>query len=282
MRVSKSVAILFKTLVFCMPFYSGSSEAQNTIPWIVYYSNKEPPEAFLSYQVIVFDSDAHPALFPLRAKERIILGYLSVGEVSNNRKYFSSLEEEKILLKENDNWKGSFMVDLRDLRWTKRLLEDLIPSILQQGFDGLFLDTLDNAPYLEQISPEKYKGMKQAAIDLLKTIRKEFPSIKLMANRGYDILDEIAPYIDIVLGESVYSTYHNPSKTYKLVSEADHFFQVQALKRAKQHNSKLELFSLDYWDPSDKAGIAKIYAKERNNGFHPYVSTILLNEIVKE
>jgi hypothetical protein len=42
------------------------------------------------------------------------------------------------------------------------------------------------------------------------------------------------------------------------------------------------VFTLDYWNPEDAAGIRRIYRTERANGFHPYVATIKLDRIVRE
>ena len=53
-------------------------------------------------------------------------------------------------------------------------------------------------------------------------------------------------------------------------------------KCSKRRNSKLEIFTLDYWDPADPAGIARIYREQRDNGFEPYVSTVELDRIIPE
>ena len=43
---------------------------------------------------------------------------------------------------------------------------------------------------------------------------------------------------------------------------------------------RLRLFSLDYWEPQDRDGIARLYAEQRANGFVPYVATPDLTRIV--
>jgi hypothetical protein len=50
----------------------------------------------------------------------------------------------------------------------------------------------------------------------------------------------------------------------------------------KKRFPKLQIMSLDYWDPADTKGVATIYSTQRANGFIPYVSTIELNRVVEE
>lgn len=250
--------------------------------WVVYYSDQAPPEAFSPYHLVVLESESYPPLRPLTDRGKTLLGYLSVGEVEDHRRYFSIVKAENILLQENKDWKGSYFVDLRDPRWTRRVIEQLIPQILRRGFDGLFLDTLDNAAHLERLNPSRYRGMTEAAARLVRTIRRHFPSIKLMINRAYEILPEVEGHVDMVLGESVFADYDFKTKSYRLVPQPLYQEQVKLLQAAKKRRPELGIFSLDYWDPADKAGIARIYREQRANGFEPYVATVELDRIIPE
>ena len=120
------------------------------IRWACYYADTAKLETLMKFDLLVLDS-AYPApLSPLADAGKTLIGYLSVGEVASTRPYFDRVKTEGILLEENRNWKGSFFVDVRDQRWTKRVVEDLIPEILRKGFHGIFLDTVDNAAYENQ------------------------------------------------------------------------------------------------------------------------------------
>ena len=93
-----------------------------------------------------------------------------------------------------------------------------------------------------------------------------------MINRGFAVLPLIAGHFDMVLGESVRTTFDAGTGRYSLVSELDYEWQRQQLWAAGRRDPNLQLFSLDYWDPNDKENIAKIYTEERANGFIPYVA----------
>lgn len=153
------------------------------VPWAVYYADTAPPAAFQPYRLLVLDSRTHPPLQPLADRGKTLLGYLSVGEVETHRPWFGRVKGWGILDQENPNWPGSFYVDVRDRRWVKLVVEELVPAILREGFHGVFLDTLDNPPHLERTDPKRWRGMTDAAAALVRAIRRNWPDIGLMQNR---------------------------------------------------------------------------------------------------
>jgi hypothetical protein len=198
-------------LTFVMAAGTGSPRRL----WAVYYSDVAQPKEFRGYDLVVFDGDVHPPLKPISANGSVVLGYLSLCEVERHRKWFTAARDSGLLVGENPNWRGSYFIDLRDARWRKIVVGQLVPEVLAQGFQGLFLDTLDDAADLERRDPRTFRGMKAAAVQLVRDIRTAAPTATLMVNRGYDLLPEIARSIDIVLGESVYGTYDFAAKTYR-------------------------------------------------------------------
>lgn len=250
--------------------------------FVVYYADTAPLTQFKPYQLVVLDSTHHPDLLPLKEEDKVILGYLTLGEVDKNSRSYALLKERNLILQENPNWKGSYYVDMRDPLWAKIVLEDLIPSILRQGFDGLFLDTLDNPLALEEQNREKYAGMRDAALHMVQAIRMHYPSIKIMMNRAYGILPKVAPLIDMEMAESLYAGYDFGKKEYKLVPDADYQAQLQILQGIKKKHPKLKIYTLDYAAPSDRSAAKEIYRVERANGFIPYVATIGLDKIIEE
>jgi polysaccharide biosynthesis protein PelA len=251
-------------------------------PWLTYYSDKARVNEFESFDLIVFDADTHPPVKPLIDRGKTVLGYISAGEVEKYRPHYSAVKKQGILHQENKDWPGSFYVDMRSPLWVKRVIEDLIPRLLHQGFRGIFLDTLDNPIEMERVDPVKYKGMRQGAIDFIKAIRYHYPDIYIMINRGYEILDAVGAQINFVLGESMYADYDFKNKTYKMVEEGLYKQQVEMLQGLKKKHPRLRIMSLDYWNPKDKKKIKEIYNTQRSNGFEPLVSTIKLDIVAKE
>lgn len=259
-----------------------SVEALVATSWVVDYSEVIDLERLKRYDLIILDSSAGLERKVLFEEGKKILGYLSLGQLSDKRDYFSIAKREGLLLEEDPNWKGSYLVDIRKRKWCSMVIEKIIPQILFKRFQGLMLDTVDQISALEVKDPKRYGGMREAAVRLVKAIRYHYPNIILMMNRGYDILPEVASYLNISLGESVYTTYNFTTKKYERVKPSDYEWQVNKLKEAKAINPDIELFTLDYWYPEDKKTIAEIYRTERKNGFIPYVSTVDLQQVIDE
>lgn len=275
-RILSALTLLAVLIVGSVPTTAAAGE------WVVYYSDRAAPEDFRPYRIAVLDADAHPPLRRLAAQGTVLLGYLSVGEVERHRAHYADVRAEGILHDENPNWPGSFYVDVRSRRWRDRVVHELVPRIIAKGFHGVFLDTLDNPPHLERTDPRRFAGMTRAAADLVKAIRARHPTILIMLNRGYEILPAVAGDIDMSLAESLLSGWDFAAKRPAPVPPAEHAAQLAVLRAAKAANPALRLFSLDYADPADTAGIARLYARQRADGFSPYVATVELDRIVPE
>jgi uncharacterized protein (TIGR01370 family) len=251
-------------------------------PWVVYYDDKALPELFTEYNPIVFETISHPPLEFLLGKKKEVLGYLNVAESSEWEGDFAQRKAQGLLLQENPLIKGSWSVDLRDPVWKKSLLQEKIPSILGQGFTGLFLDQIDVALMLEKQDAKKYAGMRDAAVDLVRSIRRAFPNIRIMMNRGFEILEQVGEAIDYELAETLYTAYNEKTKSYFVRSTEEYAWQMGQLNAARAQFPHLVIFSLDYWDPADVVMLKKIYSVERGACLRPYVSTLSLDKIVPE
>jgi uncharacterized protein (TIGR01370 family) len=261
---------------------AASSYGNNQERFAIYYSDKAAIEKFSNYQLMVLDRLYHPSLQELSEDGKMLLGYLSLGEIERSSPYFQVLKQSNLILQENKNWKGSYYIDLRDSLWQKIVIEEIIPDMLRQGFKGIFFDTLDNPLELERVSPVKFKGMSDAAVQLVKAVRMHYPQIKIMVNRAYPILPQIAFDVDMVLGESVAGDYNFDKKIYMPVEKSLYRQQVQWLQEVKKMNPLLQIYTLDYAEPNDKKTIADIYRIQRENGFIPYVASIELDELIDE
>jgi uncharacterized protein (TIGR01370 family) len=273
----RPVVFLAALLAFAMAELSAGPPPAR---WAVYYAAAAEAIAFAPYDPVVLDSDRHPPIGPLVERGKTVLGYLSLCEVSATRAWFADVQAEGLLLGENPSWRGSHYIDIRDPRWSRRVIEDLIPRLLRRGFTGLFLDTLDDAAFLDR-QPGR-RGMKEAAIRLVKAIRRHYPDLTVMMNRGYDLLPAVERDVDAVLAESLYGTYDFVSKKYRRVTPEDSAKQVALLQAARARRPALRLYALDYWDAGDTGGIAALYSAARASGFISYVATIELDRLVPE
>ncbi len=261
----------------------GGPAAAAEPSWVVYYGDQAPVSALAPYRIVVLDADHHPE--PLRAiaaQGSLLLGYISMGEVENHRSHYQATIGAGIVLQENENWPGSYFVDVRSPAWTRLTVDVLAGALLAKGFHGFFLDTLDNPPHLERTDPKRFAGMTDAAADLVKALRQRYPQAPIMLNRAFEILPKVVMDIDFSLGESIFAGYDFTTKKYKPTTAEDRKYLIGQLQAAQKARPELKVMTLDYWDPEDKPGIAKLYQSERALGFNPYVATIDLRRIVPE
>ena len=218
-----------------------------------------------------------------RAKApQIILGYLALCEVGSVRGYATKLHQAGLVLQPSPYWPGSFYIDVRRSEWQRMVIEEIVPSILTSGFDGLFLDTIDDAPWLEASSNQSLSGMSAAAVALVHGIRLSFPNSALMLNRGFDLLPKLARDLDMELAESILTTSVGLERKPMRALQESYDARIKELQAVQEQQKQLKLYSLDYWNPSDRAGVRAIYAIQRAHGLIPYVSTSTLTKIIPE
>ncbi|MFA7587832.1 MAG: endo alpha-1,4 polygalactosaminidase [Novosphingobium sp.] len=250
--------------------------------WAIDYGPRTDPAMARSFDLLVLEPDHGRPVAPLRGEGSVLLGYISLGEVHQNRDYIAALHRAGALMVKNPDWPDAQLIDLRNPVWTDLVLDRLIPEIIAKGYDGIFIDTLDSAETLERKDPTGNAGMVAAGVSLLDRIRERFPAITVALNRAYALLPQAAPSIDMLLGEAMGSRWNFNTRRYEMTTASDWDWQAERLNGARAANPRLKLLTLDYWDPADPATIARLYHRERQAGFHPYVATLALDRLLKE
>lgn len=259
--------------------YKQTLAARDIGNWVCVYNENASTEAIKNFDLAVLDADAHPDLSALKNSRTILIGYVSLGEVGDYRWFWPQMAGKPWVLDKNPNW-NSYFVDVRAPEWHDLLLDKIIPKILEDGFDGLFLDTVDNAEYLEKYHPvKKYPGSQAAMIQLIRKMRLRFPDIHIIANRGFAILEQIAGDIDGVVAESVFTTvdFENEGKM-RILRTEEYTVNLRRLMAVK-NRSKIKVFTLDYLEKHKEREISRLISKSREFGFIPYVSTPRLDGI---
>ena len=239
--------------------------------WAVYYGSDVSPEVFTGYDVVVLDADHYSDIRAIQAQGSKVLAYISVSEITSNRDYFERfLRQLDIGIGHNEAWQ-SHVVDLRDERWQDFIVHEWLEASMSRGFDGVFVDTLDTAISYEQ-NDLQYRGMKAAAIQVIKRMKRNMPNGKLlMVNRGFEVLADIAGDIDIVLAESILVDASKPGHPFFPAHIYHHY--SDKLQRLRKKHSQISIFTLDYPETIDKTTQLRICRAQRIKGFIPYVST---------
>ena len=77
----------------------------------------------------------------LQKSGKLVLSYLSIGEAEEGRFYYKSLDK-KLIHSENQDWKGNFKIYFWEREW-QDIIFQYVERIINQGFDGVYLDIID-------------------------------------------------------------------------------------------------------------------------------------------
>ena len=294
MRMFLLLLLVFSTLLAACTVLrlTDSYRTCKARSWIAYYPTQFPKdqaalEALRSFGLIVMNAEHKEYVKQVKSGHNKVLAYVSVGEVGPQHPWMPYLQAHGMLLQENPAWKGNYVVDLRQKQWRQYVIQRVIPPLLAAGFDGVMLDTIESPLHLELYGEaserERHRGMKAAAVELLKEVRAAFPGITIIMNRGFPVLGKAVPYVDGVIAESVFTDYDAQHQRYEMRPLEQRqllLAQIQAYKRAAEKAGKEpQLFGLEYGDLADTPMVKKLYDKQRQQGWRPYVGSRALNVI---
>lgn len=197
----------------------------------------------------------------LKAKGVRVVAYLSIGEAEGS---MVGLPKSWVL-GTNPDW-GSKRMDANQSGWRETVFK-WAKDILDIGFDGLFLDTVDTV----DVFPKTKGGM----IGIIQGLRQRFPDAVLVQNRGFAVLPQTAPLVDAVMFEDFSTLYDFRTESYNR-RHGDPGVLLPYSKRG------LTVLALDYALPTQTDLINRAYSRARQYGFVPYVTTIGLNELSPE
>ncbi len=119
-----------------------------------------------SFELIVIDyssdgSDAtkfSPAqISQIKNSGKKAIAYISIGEAEDYRFYWKSswgTNPPAFLGPENPDWAGNYKVKFWDAQW-QNIVFSYIDTIIQQGFDGIYLDIVDAYYYWKEENPQE-------------------------------------------------------------------------------------------------------------------------------
>lgn len=160
----------------------------------------------------------------LRNQGVTVLAYISIGEDPSPEPSAWSRKTR------NPDW-GTWYVKVGHVGWTARLHATAACHL--QHFDGLLLDTLDGSVL--------FPSDRSPLLRTLRSLRKRHPGAYILANRGFDLLPEMAPYIDGVLLESFTTSWEDG---YRKLRPHELAYTAEMLRRVRAQG--LQVFALDY------------------------------------
>ncbi|WP_460118308.1 bifunctional glycoside hydrolase 114/ polysaccharide deacetylase family protein [Pseudomonas sp. S2_C03] len=199
--------------------------------------------------------------------------YVSIGEFDGSKTEIDKAGLRKAISPvRNDSWNSQVM-DLTSPAWREHLL-GRAKTLQAEGYDGLFLDTLDSFQLLPEASRE---AQRVALASLLREMHKRQPGLKLFFNRGFEVLPELDGVASAVAFESMYAGWDAAAKRYRPVPEADRQWLLGELQPLRAKG--IPLVAIDYLPPERRDEARKLAKRLRDEGFIPFISTPELDSI---
>lgn len=176
----------------------------------------------------------------------------------------------------NETW-NSYYVDAGSPVWQAKILAKA-GEILALGADGLFLDTLDTV----DVNPATLAGM----VDLVKKLHETYPDAKLVANRGFSLLEYIAPYLSGMMFESFNTGWNfetGQSFMYEPNSAAYEYNVATAVNTINKNRQMyyFPVFALDYVNKEEIGYLAQtLVDRSWAYDFIPYLTTSVKLDLI--
>ncbi len=194
------------------------------------------------------------------------IAYLSLGEVANANPLQRKLAQSW-LLGSNPDWQ-SRLLDLRNPDVQQWILDVRFQPLLERGFEGVFLDTVDS---FHRLPEHTHAAFRTSIVAMVARMKQQLGNSRtLWVNRGFDMLVELAPSLSGIVFESLYRGYRNDNQSYVDVDESSRRWLLQQASKAQQLG--LSVVAIDYL--SDKAaGDALVWAEKiHQHGIQPFIS----------
>ncbi len=192
--------------------------------------------------------------FYLKKRARLI-AYVSVGE-RREKKYRA--------LGRNEMW-DTYVVDLRDEKYVKDLLGE-VERILEKGYDGVFLDTLDS--YRAFVPLEGWQEYEKILTGIVRAIKERFPDKLVILNRGFELLESLKGLVDGVVAESLFRGLSR-EREYVEVGKEEREWLLERLRLVRALG--VPVVVVDYLPPENHREALEVLRKIENLGFIPYV-----------
>ncbi len=232
---------------------------------------KLAPESIKGYKYVILE-DKHNSktdIATIRFNNKKVYAYISLGEVNKYADHYEVLKSSS--LGKNEIW-NSYYLNLKS-EVTVNVLLDIIANLFAKGYDGLFLDNIDNFSTFGT-----QKNQKDDLIALLRKIKIAHPNKEFMQNAGIDLISETRSYVHSIAIESVASDYLFKNKTYNIRDFTDYKEGIERLKSIhKIYN--IPIILIEYAD--SKKLYNQIRARIEDTNFDFFIGNIDLQKLPK-
>ncbi|MDF1760419.1 MAG: endo alpha-1,4 polygalactosaminidase [Coxiellaceae bacterium] len=246
--------------------------ATSAFPSIAFYYGHTPPmDELHAFDVVVVDpkTGLNPQQFNDNNSQAY--AYVSIGEWHGENK----IPNKKWIKASNHSW-NSYALDQSNPAWRQYALNKIIGPLVKQGYKGLFFDTMDSYQLFAK-TPQVRAQQEAGLVALIKSVKKHYPNIHIILNRGFEVLPKVHNDIDGVAVESLYSGWNQSQRRYTNVVKKDRSWIMAQMQVVKKYG--LWPIVIDYVDPIDVKKTQEVANKIKARGFIPWVANGALNNL---
>lgn len=161
----------------------------------------------------------HASPSSLGDRSKMVLAYLDIGQAEDYRTYWQDDWEppragvrgtpDFLLSVDPDGWSGNYPVAYWDQRWKDLVIyneDSLLNLVLEDGFDGIYLDWVEAFDDVSVIAAAELAGIEPAGemVAFIREMRdyvaERHPNFVIVAQNGADLVDDHAEYLDVIDG----------------------------------------------------------------------------------
>lgn len=248
-RLWESLLVLLAGLS-CASAVVASTTVATMSPAVAFYYAANPPwDELQAFDIVVVDPDHVPdPNLPALTHTRLA-AYVALGEAHPSRAT-TAIIPKAWLRGENKDW-GSRLIDQSQADWPRFFTENMIAPLWKNGYRTFFLDTLDSY-HLFAKTPEQRAVQEAGMVAVVNAVKARFPEVKLIFNRGFEILDRTHTDVEAVVAESLFQGYNASQAKFTVVSQADRNWLLGQLQRVRDEY-RLPVIAIDYVPSSQRA-----------------------------
>lgn len=161
----------------------------------------------------------HASPSSLDDRSKMVLAYLDIGQAEDYRTYWQDDWEppragvrgtpDFLLSVDPDGWSGNYPVAYWDQRWKGLVIyneDSLLNLVLEDGFDGIYLDWVEAFDDVSVIAAAELAGIEPAEEmvafigEMRDYVAERHPNFLIVAQNGADLVDDHAEYLDVIDG----------------------------------------------------------------------------------
>ena len=286
---------IFALIIVVLSGFHGFTQTNlmNVKPWAYWLQtiNLQTIIDDASFELIVMDYSADgldaqkwtsQQINLIKNSGKYAISYISIGEAEDYRYYWQASWDDNPpawLGPENPDWPGNFETRFWNPQW-QEIIYNYLDTILMQGFDGIYMDLIDNYYYWSVTNAEQPLAdslMCRFVID----IRNYCDSVRgnsdfiLLPQNGADIIDQenVSPglktaYLNAINGIGVEDVFFPGDLDEDNIFNPDSY-RIEILQQYLENNK--QVYAIDYLTNPNK--IDQFIDAAVVQGFVPYTCT---------